>query len=406
VKFVHSADWQLAARFTQFGAKAEVLREARLRTLQTALQRANELAVDAFLIAGDLFGDSQVDDGAIRATLDTFGMFPHVPIFILPGNHDPNTGPGCLWTRKSFAARPANVIVLLEPSVLECAGCFLIASPLQQKNSSRDPAVKIAELTKGLAQERIRVGITHGALAIPGKYQLNDFPIDLDAATRAGLDYLAVGHWHTWQAYDNGRLLMPGTPEPDEFERSPCGFVALVEISSPGATPQVTQIPVATMQWKSFVFDFVDPDAAKESLGRELNALAPSRATTVVRVTLRGSASPRSLDEVRQWLMPLLDSFQVSQVIDESAAQLTPAEIEEFQRQHPLLAQAVTDLAQVEHLATGTPIPAGINATDAISLADVQRVMINSKIEFASLDAAFFRVAHQLLGQKIREAGQ
>jgi DNA repair exonuclease SbcCD nuclease subunit len=60
-RFIHSADWQLGARFCQFGPQAEALRQARLQTLATALQAASQRCVDAFLVAGDLFEDNQVD---------------------------------------------------------------------------------------------------------------------------------------------------------------------------------------------------------------------------------------------------------------------------------------------------------------------------------------------------------
>ena len=80
--------------------------------------------------------------------------------------------------------------------------------------------------------------MTYGALAIPGKHQPNDFPIALNAASRAGVDYLAVGHWHNWQTYDNDRLVMPGTPEPDAFDQENSGCIALVEINGRGAAPE------------------------------------------------------------------------------------------------------------------------------------------------------------------------
>ncbi len=76
MKFIHSADWQLGARFTQFGAKAELLRKARLQTLETALKKGAESDLDAFLIAGDLFQDSQVDDPLVDFTLSLFAQFP------------------------------------------------------------------------------------------------------------------------------------------------------------------------------------------------------------------------------------------------------------------------------------------------------------------------------------------
>src|SRR5436853_182870 len=132
-RFIHSADWQLGARFAQFGAKGAALRAARLQTLRRALELARSRAVDAFIVARDL---------------------------------------------------PAGAAA---------------------------------------------IGVTHGAPAIEGKHQPNDFPIALDAASRAGLAYLAIGHWHNWLAdLDGGRIVMPGTPEPDRFDHERCGFVSLV----------------------------------------------------------------------------------------------------------------------------------------------------------------------------------
>ena len=51
MKLLHSADWQLGARFAQFGEDAEKLRQARLTTLRRALDTARQRAVQAFVIA-------------------------------------------------------------------------------------------------------------------------------------------------------------------------------------------------------------------------------------------------------------------------------------------------------------------------------------------------------------------
>lgn len=56
-RFIHTADWQLGARFAQFSARATHLREARLATLKRTLDLAVQQEADAFLIAGDLFED-------------------------------------------------------------------------------------------------------------------------------------------------------------------------------------------------------------------------------------------------------------------------------------------------------------------------------------------------------------
>jgi DNA repair exonuclease SbcCD nuclease subunit len=406
MRFIHSADWQLGARFAQFGPKAEFLRAARLATLEKVLRKADELSVDAVVIAGDLFEDNQVDDSVIVGALERFGLFPHLPVFVLPGNHDPASGPASIWNRRPFCSKPTNVTVLDKPEVHGCAGAWFITSPLLQKVSTIDPSLRIAELARQITDDRIRIGITHGALAIPARHQPNDFPIALDAATRASLDYLAVGHWHTWQVYDNGKLTMPGTPEPDAFHQEGAGFVALVEIVKRGTPPEVRQIPVSTLSWRVIDFDFAEGESARQSLDRSLAELRPSADNIVVQIKLHGAVSPQTLSETSEWLESVLEPFAVCQIVDQSVAAFSALELEELRREHPLLAQAVADLAQIEHLATGTGLPSNVDQGQVISLASVQKILANAQIELAVLDSDFFKVAQRLLIQALHESTQ
>lgn len=400
MRFIHSADWQLGERFLQFGVKAAVLREARQKTLATALQKAREMEVDAFLIAGDLFDDGQVDDAVICAALDALAAVPDLPVFILSGNHDPYSGPDCVWERRLFQQKPANVTVLSRPTVCEVGGGFLIASPLHQKVSTVDPSLTIAELARDLPADRIRVGITHGALAIPGKHRPNDFPIALNAATRAGLDYLAVGHWHNGQVYDNGRLVMSGTPEPDDFGQTASGNVILVEIQRRGAEPVSTNMNVASLHWREIEFDLADFESARLSALAKLVELNLQAASVVLRIRLCGSVSPTRLDEFKRELESNLLRFAAWLLQDDTRTTFSTAELAELQSKHPLLAQAIADLAQVEHLACGTP---SATVPDVISFAEVRQLLDDARIELTKLDPAFFRFANQLLSQKLQE---
>jgi len=400
MRLIHSADWQLGERFVQFGPKADALREARQKTLATALQKAREMEVDAFLIAGDLFADAQVDDAVIRAALDAFAAVPELCVFILPGNHDPYSGPGCVWERRLFQQKPARVTVISQPAVYEVADGFLIASPLQQKVSTVDPSHKFSALARDLPTDRIRVGITHGALAIPTKHQPNDFPIALDAATRAGLDYVAVGHWHNGQIYDSGRLVMSGTPEPDDFGQTASGNIVLVEIPRRGAEPVLTDLHVASLQWCELEFELVDFESARKSALAKLRELNANAASTVLRIRMRGSISPTALEEFKRELESTLQPFAAWLLQDDTRAAFTAAELAELQGKHPLLGQTIADLAQFEHLACGTPPPI---ESDVISLGEAQRLLADARIELTKLDPEFFRLAHQLLSQKLQE---
>jgi DNA repair exonuclease SbcCD nuclease subunit len=360
-RFIHSADWQLGARFSQFGQHGTLLRQARLETLQRTLALAREHHADALFIAGDLFEDNQVDNALITTVTDLFRAHPDILICILPGNHDPHTGPDSIWQRRPFLDAPANVRVLREAGVTTLAGdVCLLASPLHQKRSTTDPSLKLAELAAPLPPGAIKIGITHGAPAIESKHQPNDFPIALNAATRAGLDYLAIGHWHNWlEGLDEGRILMPGTPEPDRFANDASGNVALVEIPARGQPPRIRALPVATLAWRTLDHDFLAPAAALAATTAALAALAPDAARTVLRIRLHGAASPADLAEIRAWLKTALAPFPITQIVDDTRIALTAAELSDLQTRHPILAQVLADIDRLENLATGaTPAAA------------------------------------------------
>lgn len=416
IRLVHSADWQLGARFSQFGPKAGQLRSTRIATLQKALALAVNKQADAFLIAGDLFEDNQVDDALVRTVLDLFRAQSSLAIYVLPGNHDPHTGPDSVWQRKTFREAPSNVHILREAGVIDLGGnARLLAAPLRQKLSSHDPSLKLVELAAALPSDVVKIGITHGALAIESKHQPNDFPIALNAATRAGLDYLAIGHWHNWLAdTDGGKIVMPGTPEPDRFTNDDSGHVALVEIDSPGQPARVQKLPVATLAWRDFTFDFLSPEASRTSLTASLAELTSAADHTVLRVTLTGTASPAALHETRTWLDAALSSFLVGQVADETRVALTPAELANLRARHPILAQVLADIDRLEAFAGGqvaaSPVPSEAPSTQPstistlpLTLAEAQDLLTLAKIDLTQLTPGWFAQLRQTVFQALQE---
>jgi DNA repair exonuclease SbcCD nuclease subunit len=373
---------------------ADVLRSARLTTLRRSLEAASERAVNAFLIAGDLFEDNQVDEKLVAEVVQIFGEFPSLPIYLLPGNHDPASGPEAVWNREALREAPANVHILHEAGVVDLGGAWLLASPLHQKVSSTDPSQKLVELAAEVPADAIKIGITHGALAIEGRHQPNDFPIALNAASRAGLDYLAVGHWHNWLAdFDHGRIVMPGTPEPDQFDQERSGNVALVEIEGPGQPSRVEPLSVANLHWKTLAFDFHAAESSRATLEQSLAALRSDAERTVLRIALSGTASPSVVAGLREWLDAATKEFLTCQVADSTRVALDEAELHDLRNRHPILAQVLADIDQLETLATGrAPAPAAPpeETMGALSLAEAQTLLGGAKIDLANLDAPFF----------------
>ncbi len=409
-RFIHSADWQLGARFAQFGPAAERLRAARLTTLTHALALAVEHEADAFLIAGDLFEDNQVNDTLVASALDILRAHPELPIYILPGNHDPS-GTGSVWQRKAILHAPANVHVLREAGVTDLGGStYLVASPLHQKLSTTDPSLKLVELAATLPVDAIRIGLTHGALAIEAKHQPNDFPIALNAASRAGLDYLAIGHWHNWLPdTDGGRIVMPGTPEPDRFANDASGHVALVELAGHGQLPRVQALSVATLTWRALTFDFASAEASRASLAATLSEFTPTAANTVLRITLIGVASPAALAEIRAWLTPALAPFLVGQLVDRTRVALTAVELADLQVRHPILTQVLADIDRLETFATGTVTTSTVSSPSLpgdpapLTLTEAQGLLGPSKIDLANLTPELLAQLRQTIFENLQE---
>ncbi len=305
--------------------------------------------VDAFLVAGDLFEDDQVNPETVTAVMDRFRAAAPLRIYLLPGNHDPLTGPGCVWERAPFAEPPDHIVVLhtSEP-ILIAPDVFLVPSPLTQKASMLDPSAVIGRQVANLPANAIRIGITHGSLAIDGRHKPDDFPISLDAASRQELDYLAIGHWHSWFAADGGRILMPGTPEPTGFGERESGFVADVTIPARGEMPVVRQVRTAGLDWILQSIDLTDGPCVDAVLKTITD---PAR--TALRVRLTGTVAPELAGRVAGEWRSHESKFAALQIEDATFASLQFSELSALLREHPLLQECLADLAGVTAICGG-----------------------------------------------------
>ncbi len=399
ITLLHTADWQLGARFAQFGPEAaRMLRAARQATLRKALDAARAHRVDAFLIAGDLFENNLVDEAEVAAALRAFADFPEIPIYIVPGNHDPYTGPDCVWERPSVKSAPAHVRVLRRAEPVDLGAAWLLPSPLTQKVSRTDPSQVLGrlagELPDATAPAKIRVGLTHGSLAIEGLHKEDDFPIAPDAATRAGLDYLAIGHWHSWFEADGGRVLMPGTPERDAFDTRDCGHAALVRIDAPGALPRLERLPLGTLAWREIVLDLAEAEASRPLTERLLDESTPE---TILRLSLRGSAPSALLEETRQFLSRRLTAFPIHLLDDRATLEMSELECRALVESQPVLAQVLADLEQIEALLAQTPATGAWGVPSPFDSARTAALLKDLKINEQALDAGVFAAARKLI---------
>jgi DNA repair exonuclease SbcCD nuclease subunit len=195
MRFLHTADLHLKKN-----------EDVRLEIFEWLLKKADELRVDYFLIAGDLF-ESDTDATLLRQ--DVRRMFESVnyAFLIIPGNHDAGSfGPECNYGR--------NVIQLTQTpfQFMEIDGLRICGVPYGDKRFSEC----VRDLPGGLD-----ILLAHGTVYDQSYiYPLLDdqetrympvFPIDLQNIAR----YVAMGHIHrrfVALRYGETHVVYPGSP--------------------------------------------------------------------------------------------------------------------------------------------------------------------------------------------------
>jgi len=298
-RLLHTADWQLGKQYKGLGGDPDCrsdLRNERLNAVRRLGGLAMQHAVDAVLVAGDVFDMNEVSDRLVRQTLNTLGQFS-VPWVLLPGNHDPAVAES-VWTRIERLGCPSNVYAAVTRApILLARDCLaVLPAPLLRRHESADPTEGFASTLTPAGV--IRVGLAHGSVKnrLPVEAESHNLISDTAAAT-AHLDYLALGDWHgTFQVTPN--TWYSGTPEPDGFQQQNSGQALLVEIDEVGAPPRIQTLQTGVYRWRRLKVDF----RAVES---ELVALGEPAGNLVIGMRVEGAISLReraALDEViQQW---------------------------------------------------------------------------------------------------------
>lgn len=394
MRFIHTADWHIGMGASHVPSVAESVRAARLDTAKRIMDLAQERRCDFILIAGDLFDSNAVSNELVHQVLRILGQADPVEVYILPGNHD-LMSPGSVYQRPAFARPPSNVHVLRDrvPIYLQDGAVALLPAPVSQKRSEIDPTLNFPETPEAT----YRIGVAHGSLQIEGKYQRDDHPIALDAATRGNLDYLALGHWHSYVEVGDVTI-MPGTPEPMAFGEE-SGHVVLVDMGA-GHT-LIEKLTVNTLTWLDRQLE-LESDVDMLSLVRGWeNELTDE---TLLRLAVKGygtGALETDLDELSDWLNArvlylALDTSQLrADGIRESASRLIAP--------HPFLAGVLSDLSQLLVMADPDIVPPEAAVTGIGLSSNLSRDILRELLQEADYDPVIVQNAIRQLVRLVQE---
>ena len=338
LRIIHTADVHLGARHDDLGEQAAAQRERQFAAFRASVDLAIAERVDLFLIAGDLFDSNVQPRRSVERVAAELRRLAESRIrsVIIPGTHDcydrasiyraydlatMAVGPA------SGSALPDGMVTVLDPdrpSVhLPALDAIVHARVFATKRAPYSPLRYPLATADGPAVTW-RIGMLHGSIAIPGKTEHDEVVVTTEEIARSGLDYLALGHWHSMQQGKAGPVTYAyaGAPEAVALTQAGAGKVLLVELDQRDGQRSVAieEHPVGRTR-----FEKLDVDAAvvadQPALIGQLAARAdPDLVLDVRLVGVRRDELDLDPDEIETALAP---TFLKVRVRDASMPALT-----------------------------------------------------------------------------------
>lgn len=296
-RLLHLADVHLGARHGDLGDAADRQRARQLASFRRAIDVGIERRVDVALICGDLFDSNSQPRRTVETAAAELRRLADAGIrtFLIPGTHDA-FDPASIYRAfdlRELAGLPPGsdllTVLAVPPAPTEALipdlDLLILSRVFTTKRAPRSPLDGVDVAADGRA--RWKVAMLHSAIRIPGRVETDDVIIEEAEIAASGLDYLALGHWHSALDGRSGATTwaFSGAPEPVAVDQDGAGGVLIVtlDVDTTGAR-RVTleRVPVSRTAYRT-----QDIDAARVA-SQDLLVAA-----------LRGAADPDTMLDVR-----------------------------------------------------------------------------------------------------------
>ncbi len=250
LRLLHTADIHLGARHADLGPAAAAQRERQFAAFRASVDVALAEKVDLFLVAGDLFDSNTQPRRSVDRVAAELARLARARIrtVIIPGTHDVYDR-SSVYRAYDFAALagtlPAQDLVTVltpdHPWIHLAAIDTVVHGPVfATKRAPHSPLRELAAVQTPPATWRI--GLLHASIAIPGRTDGDEVVVTTDEIAASGLDYLALGHWHSAQTAKvrDVTYAYAGAPEPVAVDQDRAGKVLLVTLDSRNGRKVVT----------------------------------------------------------------------------------------------------------------------------------------------------------------------
>jgi DNA repair exonuclease SbcCD nuclease subunit len=305
-RFLHTSDWQLGMRrhFLDEEALPRFM-QARLDAIGTLGRLATEQECEFIIVAGDVFESNQIDRRTVRRALEELAVLP-VPVYLLPGNHDPHDA-ASLYRSDEFRRRRADHVFVLEGRAEVRPGLEIVGRAWRSKEPPGDP---LSDLVPG----PLRICVAHGSIFEP------NVQLDREAFERAlaagTIHYVALGDRHSTTEVAP-RIWYSGAPEPTSYRETDAGHALVVDLARECV---VERHPVGRWQFVERTCE-LDSLADIDAVARWLDGRA-GKDCTIVKLRIEGALGLRARARLDDVLELNRDLFAAIEVRDDDLALL------------------------------------------------------------------------------------
>ena len=304
IRFLHTGDWQLGMtrHFFSEGVQ-ERFTQSRFDAIRELGRIAGEEDCRFMVVCGDVFESNLVDRKTVSRALEALKDV-HVPVYLLPGNHDPLNAASVYRSATFLDRKPANVHVIEDSAPIPVEeGIEIIGVPWTSKRPMHD---LVALVTGDLepAVDTLRICVAHGMVDTLSPDSDDPALISLHAAENAisesKIHYLALGDRHSLtEVGDTGRIWYAGAPEPTNYKEVKSGFALVAAINEEGVNTKEVNVG----RWK-----FIEREQVDLNIKEDIEALSgwfddlESKERTVVKLRFVGSISLSLHSELEELL--------------------------------------------------------------------------------------------------------
>lgn len=300
---LHVSDVHLGARHADLGHAATTQRERQLAAFRRAIDVGLERKVDAVLICGDLFDSNGQPRRIVEQAVGELKRLTDagIRVVIIPGTHD-------VYDSRSIyrafdlpamagLAPGSDLLTVLTPDApelhVEALDLLVVGRVFPTKRAPQSP---LAGFSVGRDERASwKVGMIHGARRIPGKVEQDEVIFTDEEIAASELDYLALGHWHSFSTGRAGATTWayPGAPEPVAVDQDGAGSVCLVRLEDGIAGDSSVLVEQVEVGRTVFRTEQVDASGieTQDALIRRLREMADG--DLVLRVEIVGIAPDR-----------------------------------------------------------------------------------------------------------------